>query len=130
MCDVSSASAYLLEQGLGVVDQLSRCNLIKVFMLEGRSVEHGSHLRRYGVTLRSNSGDFIFKRRVCRVISGIARKRCGRNLQTGKGESPERRVDLLINMGELRQRVFEVAQSLRYCVIVDRLCKYPAVVDV
>ena len=73
MCDVSGASAYLFEQGLGVVDQLSRCNLVKVFMLEGRSVEHGSHLNRYGVTLRSKSGDFIFKRRVCRVVSSHRR---------------------------------------------------------
>ena len=131
MCDVSSASAYLLEQGLGVVDQLSRCNLVKVFMLEGRSVEHGSHFRCYGVTLRSKSGDFILKRRILRVVSRIAAcKRGGRNLQTGKSQAPERRVDLLINMGELRQRVLVVSQPLRNCVIVDRLRKYPAVVDV
>jgi hypothetical protein len=59
VCDVSGASAYLFDQGLGVVDQLSRRNLVKVFMLEGRSVEHCSHLNRYGVTLRSKSSYFI-----------------------------------------------------------------------
>ena len=50
-CDVGGAFADLFQQGLGVVDQLSRCNLVKVFMLEGRSVEHRPHLNRYGVTL-------------------------------------------------------------------------------
>src|SRR6516162_5589208 len=129
--DVGRAFPDLFQQRLGVVDQLSRCNVVKYIIFEGRSVEHCSHLNRYGVALRSKSGDFILKRRILRVVSRIAAcKRGGRNLQTGKSQAPKRRVDLLINMGELRQSVLVVSQPLRNCVIVDRLRKYPAVVDV
>src|SRR5208337_2727874 len=103
---LSREKRNLPQDFLRLPEQVTGALRVQTLALEFRAVQSGSNLGGDGISLRGERTQLVFEELVFGVIGGTARRqRLGGNVQRILSEAAQRRIELLVNGGQVLEFV-------------------------